>query len=376
MAERVVVAMSGGVDSAVAAALLVHQGYEVVGITLNVWPTAPEEEEMVREDACCSLAAVEDARRVAERLGIPHYTLNFREVFAGAVIADFAAEYCRGRTPNPCIRCNERVKFGALLQRARELEASHLATGHYARLAQEEGRHRLYRAADRNKDQTYMLYSLSQDQLAATLLPLGDYTKARVRRMARQAGLPVAERPESQEICFVTQGDYREFLGTYYPEVARPGSIVDTQGNVIGEHRGIAFYTIGQRRGLGIAGRRPAAGSALAGRAVYVVGIRPESNTVVVGPEEALWSDALVAEHLNLVGLAELPADLPVTAKVRYRSPEAEAILHPLEHGAVEVRFRQPQRAITPGQAAVFYQGEMLVGGATISHAGPADGSF
>ena len=358
MAERVVVAMSGGVDSSVAAALLKEQGYEVIGITLNIWPKLTSEEALERPDACCSLSAVEDARRVADRLEIPHYVLNFREIFEKAVIEDFAREYLVGRTPNPCIRCNEFVKFDALLRKALGLGAKYIATGHYARVQHDpqRGRYVLRKARDLTKDQTYVLYVLKQEQLRHTLLPLGDYLKTQARQMALERGLPVAFKAESQEICFVTQRDYGIFLTGYVPDAAKPGPIIDIHGHELGQHRGIIFYTIGQRRGLGIASPEP----------LYVVEIDAQRNAIIVGPESALYRETLVANRLNLISEESIPEPLEVKAKVRYKMPEEDAVVWQTDADTISLRFREPQRAITPGQAVVFYQGDILVGGATI----------
>jgi len=359
MIQRVVVAMSGGVDSSVAAALLKEQGYEVIGVTLNLWPKLSPEETLARHDACCSLSAVEDARRVADKLGIPHYVLNFRDVFQRTVIDDFVREYSRGRTPNPCIRCNEFVKFDALLTKAKALGADFIATGHYARIRYDAlaNRYLLKKSADPSKDQTYVLYVLKQHQLAHILMPLGDFTKANTRKMAHQRSLPVAEKAESQEICFVPENDYGIFLLEHIPEGANAGPIVDKQGRVLGRHKGIMFYTIGQRRGLGITSPEP----------LYVIDIQPELNTIVVGREKELYHRELVADGLNLISTARIEGEMTVKAKIRYRSPEAEAVVRQTGEDTVSVRFAEPQRAITPGQAVVFYQGEVVVGGATIS---------
>lgn len=352
-------AMSGGVDSSVAAALLVEQGYEVIGVTLNVWPERKGEQPIDRVDACCSLAAVEDARRVADHLAIPHYTLNFRDIFAGTVIANFCDEYVRGRTPNPCIRCNAYVKFGALLAKARGLGAQYIATGHHARTSYDpaRGRHLLQKGVDRDKDQSYVLYVMTQDQLAHTLMPVGGLTKSEVRQMAADRGLPVAWKPESQEICFVPGDDYGAFLQEYVPDAARPGPILDKAGHLLGHHRGIVFYTVGQRRGLGLSGPEPR----------YVVAIDPSRNALIVGSERDLYSNDLEADDLNFISIAGLTQPTTVAAKIRYRSPEAEAVASPLPGGKMAVRFRHAQRAITPGQAVVLYEGDLVVGGGTIT---------
>lgn len=358
-ARRVVVAMSGGVDSSVAAALLKEQGYEVIGVTLNLWPKLSPEEALARHDACCSLSAVEDARRVADKLGIPHYVLNFKDIFQTTVIEDFIREYARGRTPNPCIRCNEFVKFEALLGRAKGLGADYLATGHYARIRYDApaDRYLLMKSADASKDQTYVLYVLKQHQLAHILMPLGDFTKANTRKMAHQRSLPVAEKAESQEICFVPENDYGVFLLEHIPEGAKAGPIEDKQGRVLGRHKGIMFYTIGQRRGLGLTSPEP----------LYVTDIQAERNVIVVGPERELYHHELIADGLNLISVARIPGEMSVRAKIRYRSPEADAVVRQIDENSVHVRFAEPQRAITSGQAVVFYQGEVVVGGATIS---------
>ncbi|HVG96234.1 MAG TPA: tRNA 2-thiouridine(34) synthase MnmA [Chloroflexota bacterium] len=358
---RIVVAMSGGVDSSVTAALLKHEGHDVIGVTLNVWPEA-QADESTRTKACCGLSAVDDARRVADLLGIPYYVLNFRDLFREYVIADFVREYARGRTPNPCVRCNQHVKFRPVLQRADALGAEYVATGHYVRRDRDpvSGRYRLRKARDAAKDQSYVLFPMRQDELARTLFPLGDYEKAATRELAARFGLPVAGKAESMEICFVPDNKYGRYVTAAAPEAAQPGPILDAQGRYLGEHPGIVHFTVGQRRGLGLASQEP----------LYVLAIEPERNAVIVGSDADLLSRELIADGLNLVALPELRGRLTCRARIRYRMQEAPATVAPApEHGpdAVRVRFAAPQRAITPGQAVVFYDGDSVLGGATIA---------
>ena len=358
---RIVVAMSGGVDSSVTAALLKHEGHDVIGVTLNVWPEA-QADESTRTKACCGLSAVDDARRVADLLGIPYYVLNFRDLFREYVIADFVREYARGRTPNPCVRCNQHVKFRPVLQRADALGAEYVATGHYVRRDRDpvSGRYRLRKARDAAKDQSYVLFPMRQDELARTLFPLGDYEKAATRELAARFGLPVAGKAESMEICFVPDNKYGRYVTAAAPEAAQPGPILDSQGRYLGEHPGIVHFTVGQRRGLGLASQEP----------LYVLAIEPERNAVIVGSDADLLSRELIADGLNLVALPELRGRLTCRARIRYRMQEAPATVAPApEHGpdAVRVRFAASQRAITPGQAVVFYDGDSVLGGATIA---------
>ncbi len=358
MAERVVVGMSGGVDSSVAAALLVEQGCDVVGVTMRVWPWQDTDDPTRRFGSCCGTEAVDDARRVARRLGIPYYVLNMEREFDRAVIGRFADEYRAGRTPVPCLACNSELKFGSLLARARAWGAVAVATGHYARVARDgaTGRWTLLRARDLKKDQTDFLWPLGQPQLAAARFPVGELTKAEVREHARRLGLGTAEKPESQEICFVPDDDYRGFLRRRDPAMFRPGPIVDRQGTVLGGHEGVAGYTLGQRRGLGLA----------AGRALYVVALDPERNTVTVGGADDLERARLVARPVNFIAGAPPAEPLRVVAKIRHKHEPAPATVRARADGAAEVIFDEPQRAITPGQSVVFYQGECCVGGGVI----------
>ncbi|MCL6447116.1 MAG: tRNA 2-thiouridine(34) synthase MnmA [Armatimonadetes bacterium] len=348
--------MSGGVDSSVTAALLVEKGYEVIGATMQIWDPAVTvvDGEHV---GCCSLAAVEDARKVAGLLGIPHYVLNLRQPFEEKVVAYFCREYLSGRTPNPCIACNRYIKFETFLQKALALEADFIATGHYARLFYDPGRGRylLKRARDRSKDQTYVLYSLTQERAARLLLPLGEHTKEEVRAIAARLKLPVAKKAESQEICFIT-GRYPDFIKEKTGAVFAPGPFLDLRGRVVGRHKGIPFYTVGQRRGLGLA----------MGERIYVVAIDPRRNAVVVGPEEALLADELISKDNNFIYLEKLTRPMEVRARIRYKAPAAPAVITPLEGSQVHVRFREPQRAITPGQAVVYYRDDYVVGGGII----------
>jgi tRNA-specific 2-thiouridylase len=363
MTERIVVGMSGGVDSSVAAALLVEQGHDVVGVTLRVWPWREPDEPTRRFGSCCSPETVDDARQVARRLGIPYYLLNSEREFDGTVIENFAREYEAGRTPVPCVVCNRDVKFGSLLHRARAWDAAAVATGHYARITRdgESGRYLLWRGRDARKDQSDFLWPLSQEQLAAARFPVGDLTKDAVRAQARALGLVTADKPESQEICFIPDDDYRGFLQRRIPRAFRPGPIVDGQGNVLGEHRGLVNYTVGQRRGLGLAATRP----------LYVTTLDPERNAVVVGTADEVEVEECWAEQVNLISVASLDGPLEVTAKIRHSHVPAPATVQSAANGWARVRFATPQRAAAPGQSIVFYQGDLVVGGGLIARRGP-----
>ncbi|MCW2278044.1 tRNA 2-thiouridine(34) synthase MnmA [Heliophilum fasciatum] len=356
MQETVVVAMSGGVDSSVTAALLLEQGYNVIGVTMQIWPSDMPADE---SGGCCSLATIQDARRVADQLGIPHYVVNFRDRFEEAVIGSFSREYLAGRTPNPCIVCNRVIKFEQLLTKALGLGAQKLATGHYARIDvdPETGRYRLGRAEDQRKDQSYFLYMMNQHQLAHTLFPVASFTKPEIRARAAQLGFQIAEKPDSQEICFVPDNDYRQFLRRRFPEEQfAPGPFLSTGGQVLGMHQGLPFYTVGQRKGLGIALGFPA----------YVVALDPERNAVIIGTDRDVYAPALEATELTWIDEKPLQGPREVLAKIRYAAKPAAAVVHPLGPDRVRVEFASPQRAITPGQAVVFYHDDWVLGGGTI----------
>ncbi|TAL11778.1 MAG: tRNA 2-thiouridine(34) synthase MnmA [Nitrospirae bacterium] len=354
--KSVVVGMSGGVDSAVAAALLVEQGWLVQGVTLQTWETEDDEttSKKWQERGCCKIGI---ARYVAERLSIPHRVIDIRGHFRAAVVQDFIQGYLSGLTPNPCVRCNERVKFGCLVDAAREMGADYVATGHYAQvLPDETGRLHLHKGGMPRKDQSYFLYRLNRGWLPGILFPVGGMHKDEVWSRAEAIGLPADEVKESQEICFVTKGDYRGFLEEEAPQAAQPGAFVGTDGTVMGTHRGVPFYTPGQRRGLGIA----------ADRRLYVVRVDAPSNTVVVGREEDLQESACTVGDLNLLGLDHIEEPVRAQVKVRYATPAVPATIRPIEEGRLRIQFDSPQRALSPGQSAVFYQGERVLGGGII----------
>lgn len=355
MKDKVVVGMSGGVDSSVAAYLLKEAGYEVIGVTMQIWQSE-DKDAVEANNGCCGLSAIADARRVAEAIGIPHYVMNFRQEFQHKVIDYFVAEYQQGRTPNPCIACNRYIKWESLLTRSRQLGAKYIATGHYARIRQlESGRWTLIKSVTEAKDQTYALYNLTQDQLASTLMPVGDYPKEEIRKIAEKINLRVAKKPDSQEICFIPDHDHARFIEDETETPCQGGNFVDIHGNVLGRHRGIVHYTIGQRKGLGLAMGHP----------VFVTEIRPETNEVVIGEHEDVFADALTANDINMMAYDAFDKDKEYVAKIRYGHAGAPCHVIPTEEG-IRVEFLQKQRAITPGQAVVVYDGDMIVGGGTI----------
>jgi len=355
--KKVMIGMSGGVDSSVTAAILIREGFEVIGVTMQIWPDMAEERKDT-EGGCCSLSAVDDARKVADKLGIPYYVMNFKEVFEDKVIKYFEKDYLSGRTPNPCIACNRYVKFEALLNRAIAMGIDYIATGHYAIIEYDEKRQRylLKKSVTQNKDQTYALYNLTQEQLSKTIMPVGYFTKLQIREMALEFGLGVASKPDSQEICFVNDNDYGRFISENTDSRVDEGYFVDTKGNILGKHKGIIHYTVGQRKGLGIA----------LGKPLYVVEIDAENNRVVLGDEEEVFSKELTATDLNYISIEKLDKEMKVRSKIRYTAKEADSILVPIDENRVRVVFDTPQRAVTPGQSVVFYDGDLVVGGGVI----------
>lgn len=355
--KKVVVGMSGGVDSSVAAYLLKKQGYEVIGVTMQIWQ---DENQFTQAEngGCCGLSAVDDARRVADRLEIPYYVMNFKHEFKKNVMDYFTAEYLRGRTPNPCIACNRYVKWESLLQRSLEIGADYIATGHYARVEQlVNGRYAIRNSVTAAKDQTYALFNLTQEQLAHTLMPVGDYTKDEIRAIAEEIGLMVAHKKDSQEICFIPDQDYAGFIDRECGEqVPPPGNFVSVDGEVLGRHKGITHYTVGQRKGLGIA----------LGHPVFVVEIRPETNEVVLGENEDVFTDRLYADHLNFMSLPDIREPIMLNAKIRYSHAGSPCRVVRTGEGEICCEFMEPVRAVTPGQAVVLYDGDYVAGGGII----------
>jgi tRNA-specific 2-thiouridylase len=351
---KVVVAMSGGVDSSVAAAILKQQGYEVVGMMLRLWSESGKEDS----NRCCTPDAMALARRVAAKLEIPFYVIDAKQIFKETVVQYFIDGYARGETPNPCLVCNRQIRWRYLLDHALALGANYMATGHYARLTEnEKGKKLILRAIDKTKDQSYVLHVLDQGQLSKALFPIGNYPKPEIRRMAESFSLPTASRKDSQDLCFLAGDDYRKFLMRNTEELFAQGEIVSTSGEVVGKHKGLVNYTIGQRKGLGVSSSVP----------LYVIGKDKATNTLIVGDQEELGSSELVAHDVNWVSGEEIGAPFRAEVKIRYTSKEAPALVTPVNHGnEVRVQFDEPQRDITAGQAAVFYQGEVMIGGGII----------
>lgn len=348
--------MSGGVDSSVAAYLLKKQGYDVIGLTMQIWQEE-DAKDIEENGGCCGLSAVDDAKRVANQLGIPHYVMNFRQDFKKYVIDDFIDEYRNGRTPNPCIRCNRYVKWESLLTRALGIGADYIATGHYARIRQlDNGRYVISNSVTAKKDQTYALYSLTQEQLARTLMPVGEFSKDEIRQIAVENGLLTANKPDSMEICFVPDNDYAGYIINNSDVISTPGNFVDLQGNILGTHKGIIHYTVGQRKGLGIAFGKP----------MFVLKIRPDTNEVVLGTNEESFANKLYCKNLNFMAVDNVTEKTKLTAKIRYNHSGALCSIRKVEDDLYECVFTEPQRAITPGQAVVFYENDYVYGGGTI----------
>lgn len=352
--KSVLIGMSGGVDSSVAAALLKEQGYRVIGATMRLWSYSDSVNS--KHEGCCAESAVEDARRVCDKLGIDFYVMNFKDMFRDKVVDYFVDEYTHGRTPNPCIACNKYLKFDALLKKALAMEIDYVATGHYAKIERDENGKYILRASEAvKKDQSYVLYNFTQEQLAHTLMPLGAYDKEWVRKKAEELGLGVAHKRDSQEICFVEDDDYAKFITDYSDYVPHEGDILDVNGNIIGRHRGIIYYTIGQRKGIGAYGRP-----------MFVMKIDAKNNTITLGEKGMEFTDKLSASDVNFIS-GEIPTgDMRVSARIRYQAPAAAATLRSLGDGRVQLVFDEPVRAVTPGQAVVFYDGDIVLGGGTV----------
>lgn len=363
--KNIVIAMSGGVDSTSAAALLVDQGHNVIGVTMKLWDYEEVGGNINHESGCCSISNINDARIVCDKLGIPHYVVNFSESFSNSVVNNFVDEYMSGRTPNPCVLCNTKIKWEYLLTKINEFNADYIATGHYANSVYDDNlnRYRLYTGKDQNKDQSYALWGIKQKALAKSIFPLGQYEKKDTRKIAERFGLRIARKSESQEICFVPDNDYRGFLkrnaGDLIDRIQK-GPMVDVEGELIGEHYGYPFYTIGQRRGLGKGLEKGF------GKKLYVVDIQPDSNTVVLGEAEYLKSSGLLGKDLNLIPFDRLEEKKHYRVKIRYNDPGEMAVVEQINDGTVKILFDEPRNSVTPGQSVVFYDGDEVMGGAII----------
>ncbi len=354
--EKVVVGLSGGVDSSVAAYLLKEQGYDVVGITIQ-FLREEEKKAVDKKGGCCGLSVIDDARRVAHMLDIPFYVVHYEDTFQEKVIDYFVDEYYKGKTPNPCIVCNRKIKWTSLLEHALQIGAQYIATGHYASIVKlDNGRYSLKKSVTALKDQTYALYNLTQKQLSHTLMPVGAYTKDEIRKIAEQIHIEIANKPDSQDICFIPDKDYAKFLKDITGEESQSGNFIDLEGNILGQHKGIIHYTVGQRKGLGLS----------LGRPVFVIEIRPGTNEVVLGSNEDVYGDTLYADTLNFMPFKELENPIRVTGKIRYAHQAAPCTIQMVNEQVLKCTFDTPQRAITPGQAVVFYDQDLLVGGGTI----------